>query len=173
MSKQWIGNVIHSVLKQTFADWVKQQVETRNQELVVDRGLTIEMDPEVAAAFQASTKTSVLHGAGVHMLKAGSKRRRTKAEIADSQQADLEKENALRAKMARLDEVERQLAAHEAALEDSQSQLQQNQQQLQQNEGGAQLVNDLMKAGIARQESDHAFVANNAEGERRFDYQHD
>ena len=58
MSKQWIGNVIHSVLKQTFADWVKEQVETRNQQLVVERGLTIEMDPEVAAAFQASKKTS-------------------------------------------------------------------------------------------------------------------
>jgi len=26
--------------------------------MVVERGLTIEMDPEVAAAFQASTKTS-------------------------------------------------------------------------------------------------------------------
>ena len=104
------------------------------------------------------------------MLKAGSKRRRTKAEINDSQAADLEKENAVRAKMARLDEVERQLAAHEAALEDAQSQLQQNQEQLQLNEGAAVLINDLMKAGIVRQESDHAFVANNAEGERRFDY---
>ena len=82
MSKQWISNVIHSVLKKTFSDWVKQQVEKRNREMVVERGLTIEMDPEVAAAFEASTKTSVLHGAGVHMLKAGSKRRRTKAEIA-------------------------------------------------------------------------------------------
>ena len=84
------------------------------------------------------------------MLKTGSKRRRTKAEIADSQAADLEKENATRAKMARLDEVERQLAAHETALEDAQSQLQQNQEQLQLNEGAAVLVNDLMKAGIVR-----------------------
>ena len=51
MSKQWIGNVIHTVLKKTFSNWVKQQVEVRNQEMVVERGLTIEMDPEVAAAF--------------------------------------------------------------------------------------------------------------------------
>jgi hypothetical protein len=35
------------------------------------------------------------------------------------------------------------------------------------------LVNDLMNAGIVRRESDHTFVANNAEGERRFDYQND
>ena len=47
-----------TVLKSTFNDWVKMQVEKRNEQLVVERGLTIEMDPEVAAAFQASTKTS-------------------------------------------------------------------------------------------------------------------
>ena len=39
------------------------------------------MDPKIAEAFYASTKTSVLQGSGVHMLKSGSKRRRTKAEI--------------------------------------------------------------------------------------------
>ena len=44
---------------------------------------------------------------------------------------------------------------------------------MQENEGAAALVNDLMKAGIVRQESDHAFVVNNADGERRFDYQND
>ena len=67
------------------------------------------------------------------MLKTGSKRRRTKAEIADSQQADLEKENALRAKMAWLNEVELQLGAQQAQLDNAQSQLQENQVQLQEN----------------------------------------
>ena len=114
--------------------------------MVVDRGLTIEMDPEVAAAFEASTKTSVLHGAGVHMLKAGSKRRRTKAEIAESNHAEFEKDNVLRAKIARLNDVERQLEAQQVALDNSQ-------RQLQENENAAVLVNDLMKAGIVRQES--------------------
>ena len=47
-----------TVLKGTFNDWVKMQVEKRNEQLVVERGLTIEMDEEVAAAFRASTKTS-------------------------------------------------------------------------------------------------------------------
>jgi len=72
----------------------------------------------------------VLHGAGVHMLKASSKRRRTKAEIADSQQAELEKENAIRSKMARLNEVELQLEQQQAQLEEAQRQLDQNQAQL-------------------------------------------
>jgi len=40
------------------------------------------------------------------MLKAGSKRRRTKAEIVDAEQLKLEEENMIRAKLARLDEVE-------------------------------------------------------------------
>ena len=172
MSKQWIANVIHSVLKKTFSNWVKQQVEKRNREMVVERGLTIEMDTEVAAAFEASTKTSVLHGAGVHMLKAGSKRRRTKAEIASGNDAKTEEENIIRIKMARLDEMEQQLASQEAQLAMAQNQLHQKDQQLQENDGAAVLVNDLMNAGIVRRESDHAFVAKNAEGERRFDYDH-
>ena len=44
------------------------------------------------------------------MLKAGSKRRRTKAEIVDAEQLKLEEENMIRSKLARLDEVEAQLA---------------------------------------------------------------
>jgi len=44
------------------------------------------------------------------MLKAGSKRRRTQAEIAQSNMEALEKENEVRAKLAKLEEVEAQLA---------------------------------------------------------------
>ena len=39
--KQWIGNVCASVLKNIFTDWIKEQVETRNKKIVVDRGLNI------------------------------------------------------------------------------------------------------------------------------------
>ena len=54
--KQWIANICHSVLKNVFAEWVKNQVEKRNKELVKQKGLLIDMDPDMAAAFQASTK---------------------------------------------------------------------------------------------------------------------
>ena len=69
MPKQWIGNIVHSVLKNIFSDWVKMQIERRNEEMLVERGLTIDMDPEVAAAFQASTKTSgkCLHISSYHL----------------------------------------------------------------------------------------------------------
>jgi hypothetical protein len=45
----------------------------------------------------------VLQGSGVHLLKTGSKRRRTKAEIANSEQLKVEEENMIRTKMARLE----------------------------------------------------------------------
>ena len=45
------------------------------------------------------------------MLKVGSKRRRTKREIEEENQKQLEKENEYRTKMARLDMVEQQLLA--------------------------------------------------------------
>jgi len=48
----------------------------------------------------------VLHGVGVNMLKANSKRRRTKREIEEEKAEELEKENEYRSKMARLDMVE-------------------------------------------------------------------
>ena len=45
------------------------------------------------------------------MLKVGSKRRRTKKEIEEENEKQLEKENEYRTKMARLDMVEQQLLA--------------------------------------------------------------
>ena len=48
----------------------------------------------------------VLHGVGVNMLKVGTKRRRTKAEIAQEESNELAKQNEIRTKMARLDMIE-------------------------------------------------------------------
>ena len=56
--KQWLANVCHTVLKDTFKNWVKEQVAERNKKLAVDKGCMIELDPEIAEAFHASTKVS-------------------------------------------------------------------------------------------------------------------
>ena len=101
----------------------------------------------------------MLQGSGVHLLKAGSKRRRTKAEIIDAEQLKLEEENMIRAKLARLDEVELMLAASEKQVGDMP------------NHAAAMVLNDLLKAKVVHRESDSVFVAQNAEGERRFDYE--
>ena len=51
----------------------------------------------------------MLHGSGVHMLKSESKRRRTKKEIEEQKQSELERENEIRTKLARLEQVEAEL----------------------------------------------------------------
>ena len=51
------------------------------------------------------------------MLKVGSKRRRTKREIEEENQKQLEKENEYRTKMARLDMVEQELLAAQQEAE--------------------------------------------------------
>ena len=56
--KQWLANVCHTVLKDIFKTWVKAQVDKRNKEMAIKKDLLIECDPEIAAAFNASTKVS-------------------------------------------------------------------------------------------------------------------
>ena len=58
LPKQWIANVCNTVLKNVFSDWVKAVVAKRNKELAIKRDLLIEMDPDLAAVYQASTKIS-------------------------------------------------------------------------------------------------------------------
>ena len=72
------------------------------------------------------------------MLKVGSKRRRTKREIEEENQKQLEKENEYRTKMARLDMVEQELLAA--------------QQEAEQNQNAAQLINDMIQAGAVQQQ---------------------
>ena len=58
-----------------------------------------------------------MHGAGVHMLKSENKRRRTRREIEEAKQSELDKDNEYRSKMARLNMTEMQLAAAEEQAE--------------------------------------------------------
>ena len=46
-------------MKNTFSDWVKQQVEDRNERVKSKKKMMIDMDPDLAEAFAASTKVSV------------------------------------------------------------------------------------------------------------------
>ena len=58
VSREWIYNVVATVLGTVFTDWVKDQIEDRNEEVKDKRKLDIELDPDVAAAFRASTAVS-------------------------------------------------------------------------------------------------------------------
>ena len=51
ISREWICNVVSTVLKNRFSDWVDQQIEDRNEEITEKRDMNIELDADVAAAF--------------------------------------------------------------------------------------------------------------------------
>ena len=90
------------------------------------------------------------------MLKIGSKRRRTRQEIEEDKQNELEKENEFRSNQARITELEAQLAQME--------------QQAEHNRSAAVLVNDLMKGGVVKQKGGSSFVADGVDGPVHFDY---
>ena len=50
--------MIYTVVKEPFAAWVKEQIEARNTKMSVDKNMIIEMDPEIAEAYAASTAVS-------------------------------------------------------------------------------------------------------------------
>jgi len=58
LPKQWIANVCHTLLGAIFSNWVREQVDQRNQGILVKNNQLIDVDPEIAEAFHASTKTS-------------------------------------------------------------------------------------------------------------------
>ena len=56
--KQWLVNVIYSVLADPFKNWVKAKIEERNEKVIADKDLLIDMDPDVAKAFKSSNAVS-------------------------------------------------------------------------------------------------------------------
>ena len=58
VSREFICNVYATVLKNIFTDWVKQQIDERNEEMKEKKDMNILMDSDIAAAFQASSSVS-------------------------------------------------------------------------------------------------------------------
>ena len=58
VSREWICNIVATVLKNRFTDWVDEQIEIRNEEVREKKDMNIELDEDVAAAFNASTSVS-------------------------------------------------------------------------------------------------------------------
>ena len=50
--------MVYSLVQEDFAVWVKGHINARNQKVTITNNLMIDMDPEVAAAFAASTAVS-------------------------------------------------------------------------------------------------------------------
>ena len=58
LPRQYIANVIYTVVGTQFAKWVEAQMKKRNDKIKADQDMMIDMDPEIAAIFQASQSVS-------------------------------------------------------------------------------------------------------------------
>ena len=58
LPRQWIINVVYSVIGEPFRQWVSTTIKKRNDELADKRDLMIELDPEIAKAFRSSVNIS-------------------------------------------------------------------------------------------------------------------
>ena len=58
LPRQWVVNVLNTVVGRQFSDWVREQIDARNKKLRADHNLNIELDPEIAEAFRASSQVS-------------------------------------------------------------------------------------------------------------------
>ena len=50
--------MLYSLLQEDFSDWVRKHIDARNKKVTVANNLLIDMDPDIAAAFAASTAVS-------------------------------------------------------------------------------------------------------------------
>ena len=58
LPRSYISNVIYTEVGQPFQDWANKRIKERNEKIVQDKDMTINMDPEVARIFRASTAVS-------------------------------------------------------------------------------------------------------------------
>lgn len=55
LSRQYLENVIYTIIGDRFANWVDEVVEIRNKKVTSQKNMNIELDPEVAKIFEEST----------------------------------------------------------------------------------------------------------------------
>ena len=58
LPRQYVANVIFTVCGDEFEKWIDKTIENRNEELIKQRDLLIEMDPTIAKIFKESTSVS-------------------------------------------------------------------------------------------------------------------
>ena len=51
LPRQYLANVIYTVVGERFAAWVKERIVERNKKMTSKNNMIIMMDPEIAAAF--------------------------------------------------------------------------------------------------------------------------
>ena len=138
-----MANVCYSVIGRDFADFVRQQIEARNEYVANKQNLAVEVDPEFLAIINASTAVSTSKGSSAMLMKMSSKRRRTRAEMEEFR--------------AMGDEQQRMLANKDERIGHLESQLHDSKSKLQAAQGSQELVAQLIEAGVLIQQEDGSF----------------
>ena len=58
LPRQWLINLIYTVVGQIFSNWVYERIEARNRKLVEESNMAINLDPEIARCFEQATAVS-------------------------------------------------------------------------------------------------------------------
>ena len=58
LPRQYIANVIYTIVGNPFAKWVESQMRKRNDKIKAEQDMMIDMDPEIAEIFKASQSVS-------------------------------------------------------------------------------------------------------------------
>ena len=96
-----------------FADFIKSKVEERNRKMALKNNMLINVDPDIAAAFDDTNHVSTSKGNGAHLMKIGSKRKRTKAEMRQAREAEAHREQESELRLARIRELEQAMVEKE------------------------------------------------------------
>ena len=106
--------------------------------------MNIAIDPEILEVIKASTAVATQTGSSAHLLKVGSKRRRTRAEIDEFRQ-QRERELVSQAEQAeRIRELEQQLHKSKSKLQSA--------------EKAESVMEQMLEAGVLKEEVDGSFT---------------
>ena len=143
MPRQYIANIVYTVVGKPFYDWVDERVRARNKKVTTEANMGIEMDPEIAAIFKASTSVSgkyplqnwhwlsswrlrplislflliVSKGNSNNLMKIVAKRRRSKAQIQREKAEEEAKQAEVTTKLQQMDELKKQMALMQTQLD--------------------------------------------------------
>ena len=109
-----------TVIGADFADWVREQIEARNDHVASKRDLYLDVDPEIAAVIAASTAVSTQKGSAAMLMKTSSKRKRTRAEMEEFRAQGDQQQRLLNNKDERIGYLESQLHDSKSKLQAAQ-----------------------------------------------------
>ena len=119
-SVQWIANVCYTVIGRDFADFVRQQIESRNEYVANKQNLAVDVAPEFLAIINASTAVSTHKGSSAMLMKMSSKRRRTRAEMEEFRAMGDQQQRTMAGKDERIGHLESQLHDSKSKLQAAQ-----------------------------------------------------